>query len=122
MRNKGQEEDCSKTRSLLFQILKNNSTSEELSDWFSELTKQLWKSKMCECNSRSMKELIRLSSEVGVDFKYIMGKHNKFGNTLLMKLAMRMRDEAMREILTNKYTSKYVSEEYLLVPTKYIRN
>ena len=103
------KKDSSKALDLLFQLLKKHCNSEELSSWFHELTKQLWKARSCDCTSQSMKELIRLSSEVEIDFTSVMKKQNKFGNTLLMKLAMKLKDEALRELLTNTRTSKYVS-------------
>ena len=78
-----------------------------LEDWFLELTKQ--ESKTNNFSSSSMKELICRGAEVGVDFKSVLAKKSEFGNTLLMKLAMEMKDEALQEILTNTSTSKYVS-------------
>ena len=73
------------------------------------LTKQLWKAKTSDCTSQSMKELIKFSSEVETDFTSVMMKQNKFGNTLLMKLAMKLKDEALRELFTNPVSSKHVS-------------
>ena len=78
-----------------------------LEDWFLELKKQ--ESETKNLSSSSMKELICRGAKGGVDFKSVLAKKSKFGNTLLMKLAMKMKDEALREILTNTITSKYVS-------------
>ena len=103
------KKDSSKALNLLFELLKKHSNSEELSGWFHVLTKQLWKARSCDCTSQSMKELIRLASEVEIDFTSVMKKQNEFGNTLLMRLAMKLKDEALRELLTNTRTSKYVS-------------
>ena len=109
VRNVG-EEDFIHTRSLLFSLLKKHSDSgRKLEDWFLELTKQVRESKTNNLSNINMKELIRLGAEVGVDFKSVLTQQSKFGNTLLMKLAMKMKDEALREILTNTRTSKYVS-------------
>ena len=117
VRNVG-EEDFSHTRSLLFSLLKKHSDSgRTLEDWFLELTKQVRESKTNNFSNINMKELIRLGAEVGVDFKSVLTQQSKFGNTLLMKLAMKMKDEALREILTNTRTSKYVSLPFKTVPT-----
>ena len=108
VRNVG-EEDFSHTRSLLFSLLKKHFDERKLVDWFLELTKQVRESKTNNLSNIAMKELIRLGDEVKVDFKSVLTKQSKFGNTLLMKLAMKVKDEALREILTNTRTSKYVS-------------
>ena len=103
------KKDISKGLGLLCQLLKKHSNENQLSNWFHVLTKQLWKAKTCDCTSQSMKELIRLASEVETDFTSVMMKQNKFGNTLLMKLAMKLKDEALRELFTNPVSSKHVS-------------
>ena len=109
VRNVG-EENFSHTRDLLFSLLKKHSDSEKnLEDWFLEMTKQVRESKTNNLSSSTMKELIRLGADAGVKFKSVLAHQSKFGNTLLMKLAMKMKDEALREILTNTRTSKYVS-------------
>ena len=116
LRNVGKE-DFSQTRSLLFSLLQKHSDSgKKMEDWFFELTKQVRESKAINFSSSSMKELIRLGAEVGIDFKSVLVKKSTFGNTLLMKLAMEMKDEALREILTNTRTSKYVSFTIIIVP------
>ena len=59
-----------------------------------------------------MKELIRLFSQLEVDFKDVMERRHD----LLMTLAEEMKDEALREILTNTCTSKCVSFHVTLLP------
>ena len=117
VRNVG-EENFRDTRSLLFSLLKKHSDSERtLEDWFLVLTKQVRKSKTNNLSNITMKELIRLGADVGVNFKSVLTQQSQFGNTLLMKLAMKVKDEALREILTNTRTSKYVSLPLKSMPT-----
>ena len=116
VRNVG-EENFIHTRSLLFSLLKKHSSERKLVDWFLELTKQVRESKTNNLSNIAMKELIRLGDEVKVDFKSVLTQQSKFGNTLLMKLAMKVKDEALREILTNSRTSKYVSLLFKTMPT-----
>ena len=105
---KDYQETFSQTRNLLFQLIAKHSSAQDLSKWFYRLTKQLLKSKSCPLNDRSMKELILLASNIEVDFKSVLSARNKFGNTILMKLALEMKDEALHELMTNTKTSKEV--------------
>ena len=108
MRNVDKEK-FTETRSLLFEILKKLSNVEELPDWFLKLIKQLENSKICKLCDESMKELIRLFSEkLDVNFKDVLNRCSSSGNTLLMELAKRVNDVALREVLTNPSTAKCV--------------
>ena len=102
---------------IIYHVVFLHTDRRTLEYWFLELTKQVRESKTNNFSNINMKELIRLGAEVGVDFKSVLTKQSKFGNTLLMKLAMKMKDEALREILTNTRTSKYVSLPFKTVPT-----
>ena len=95
-------------RSLLFQVLAKHSNEPDLHKWFHRLTKQLLKSKSCALNNRSMKELILLASQTKIDFTIVLSERNEFGNTILMRLAMEMKDEALRELMINITTYKHV--------------
>ena len=56
-----------------------------------------------------MKELIDLASVINVDFTKVLSEQDADGNHLLMELAKNMKDDALREILTNSATSHHVS-------------
>ncbi len=61
-----------------------------------------------------MKEIIDLSGEYGVDFSRLFGVRDKDGNNLLMELAKNMKDDALRELLTNANTSNNVTHSILV--------
>ena len=58
-----------------------------------------------------MKDLIDLASKVEVDFAEVLAEKDEAGdgNNMLMELAKNMRDDALREILTNSATNNCVS-------------
>ena len=56
-----------------------------------------------------MKELIYLASKINVDFAKVFEEKDVLGNNILMELAKNMKDDALREVLTNSATSNYVS-------------
>ncbi len=55
-----------------------------------------------------MKELIDLANTIDVDFTKVLSEQDENGNNLLMDLAKNMKDDALREILTNSATSYHV--------------
>ena len=63
----------------------------------------------CDLTSRSMKELIYLASKINVNFEKVFEEKDDLGNNILMELAKNMKDDALREVLTNSSTSNYVS-------------
>lgn len=101
--------DFTLARKRLFEILFKHSESGEFSKWFNKLVRQLLVPNSCELTSRSMKELIDLSSEIGMDFSFVLAEQDALGNNMLMELAKNMKDDALREILTNSATTNYVS-------------
>ena len=100
--------EFAKARKDVFELLKQHS---DLNVWFLKLIKQLLEPNSCDLNSRSMKELIELTAqfEEQVDFKYILYQKDSDGNNILMELAKNMKDDALREFLTNSYTCRHVS-------------
>ena len=56
-----------------------------------------------------MKELIYLASKINVNFEKVFEEKDDLGNNILMELAKNMKDDALREVLTNSSTSNYVS-------------
>ena len=100
-------EDFAKSRQDLFRLLDNHS---DLSLWFPKLIKQLLEPNSCDLNSRSMKEMIDLEANSPiVQFEAILEQKDSDGNNMLMELAKNMKDDALREFLTNTYTSNFVS-------------
>ena len=63
----------------------------------------------CDLTSRSMKEVIYLASKINVNFEKVFEEKDDLGNNILMELAKNMKDDALREVLTNSSTSNYVS-------------
>ncbi len=99
--------DFAKSRQILFQLL-NKHSHDPLHIWFNKLARQLLEQNSCDLTSRSMKELIDLASGVDVDFEQVLAQKDENGNNILMELAKNMKDDALREILTNTYTSNHV--------------
>ena len=100
-------EDFAKSRQDLFRLLDKHS---DLSLWFPKLIKQLLEPNSCDLNSRSMKEMIDLeANSPKVQFEAILEQKDSDGNNMLMELAKNMKDDALREFLTNTYTSNFVS-------------
>ena len=81
----------------------------QLHKWLYILTKQLLIPNSCDLTSRSMKELIYLASKINVNFEKVFEEKDDLGNNILMELAKNMKDDALREVLTNSSTSNYVS-------------
>ena len=98
-------EEFANARKALIQLLIHHS---DLNLWFPKLVKQLIEPNSCDLNSRSMKELIDLSADF-VDFKAILEQKDPDGNNILMELAKNMKDDALREFLTNTYSFHFVS-------------
>lgn len=106
-------EDFSSVRRRLFELLEKHS-KKPLHFWFLEFVKQLLQSNSCDLTSRSMKELIDLCSRIDVDFSKVMKEQDEEnGNNILMELAKNMKDDALREILTNAITTNNVSKSHL---------
>jgi hypothetical protein len=102
--------DFRKARRMLLRLLANHvDVDRELPKWFHALVRQLLEPNSCDLTSRSMKELIDLASEVDVDFSKVLAERDESGNNLLMELAKNMKDDALREILTNSSSSNYVT-------------
>ena len=101
-------EDFAKSRQDLFRLLDNHS---DLTLWFPKLVKQLLEPNSCDLNSRSMKEMIDLAAQscAKIDFEAILEQKDSAGNNMLMELAKNMKDDALREFLTNTYSSSFVS-------------
>ena len=58
--------------------------------------------------------LLNLIPEFGVNFENLFAIKDADGNTILMELAKTMKDEALREVLTNSATSNYITHSVLL--------
>ena len=58
--------------------------------------------------------LLKLIPEFGVNFENLFAIKDADGNTILMELAKTMKDEALREVLTNSATSNYITHSVLL--------
>ena len=108
MRTGLEYEDFAKSRQDLFRLLDNHS---DLTLWFPKLVKQLLEPNSCDLNSRSMKEMIDLAAQscAKIDFEAILEQKDSAGNNILMELAKNMKDDALREFLTNTYSSNFVS-------------
>lgn len=78
------------------------------------MLQQLATPNSCELTSRTMKEIIELSDEFGVNFETLFRVKDGDGNNMLMELAKNMKDDALREILTNNRTQNYVTHSILL--------
>ena len=87
----------------------------QLHKWLYILTKQLLIPNSCDLTSRSMKELIYLASKINVNFQKVFEEKDECGNNILMELAKNMKDDALREVLTNSATSNYVSRLHSLI-------
>lgn len=99
----------------LLQILKKYSSGEtEVNSRILKLLQQLTTPNSCELTSRTMKELIDMSGEIGVNFETLFCVTDKDGNNVLMDLAKHMKDDALREILTNQRTSNFITHSILL--------
>ena len=61
-----------------------------------------------------MKEMVDLSGEFGIDFADLFTVRDPDGNNLLMELAKNMKDDALRELLTNAHTANFVTHTVLL--------
>ena len=104
-------EEFAKARKDLIQLLIHHSN---LNSWFPKFVKQLLEPNSCDLNARSMKELIDLSADF-VDFKAILAQKDPDGNNILMELAKNMKDDALRELLTNSNSSHFVSISLYLI-------
>ena len=100
--------DFAKARRMLFGLLAKHAKATDLPQWFNVLMRQLLEPNACNLTSRSMKELIDLASDVQIDFACVLTEHDTEGNHILMDLAKNMKDDALREILTNSSTTNYV--------------
>lgn len=109
--------DFAKARHMLFGLLAKHSSPCELPKWFRILILQLLEPNSCDLTARSMKELIDLASEVELDFAKVLAEHDASGNNVLMDLAKNMKDDALREILTNSASTNFVSSS--IEPTKF---
>lgn len=78
------------------------------------LMHQLQTPNSCELSSRTMKEMVDLSGEFGIDFADLFAVRDQDGNNLLMELAKNMKDDALREVLTNAHTANFVTHSVLL--------
>ena len=103
-------EDFAGARKDLFRLIKKHSN---IDLWFIKLVKQLLEPNSCDLNSRSMKEIIDLAAQNEVDFGAILEQKDPAGNNILMELARNMKDDALREFLTNTNSSCCVSFFFL---------
>jgi hypothetical protein len=68
----------------------------DLNERILRLMQQLSTPNSCDLSSRTMKEIIDLSGEFGVDFALLFAVKDGDGNNLLMELAKNMKDDALR--------------------------
>lgn len=109
--------DFANARKMLFALLFKHSV-DPLHSWFNILVRQLLQQNSCDLTSRSMKELIDLATENGLDFAQVLLEQDDNGNNILMELAKNMKDDALREILTNTSTSNDVTHSILITKNK----
>lgn len=102
---------------MLFALLVKHS-ADPLHLWFNLLVRQLLQQNSCDLTSRSMKELIDLSSEINIDFAQVLLEQDANGNNILMEMAKNMKDDALREILTNTSTTNDVTHSVLITKNK----
>ncbi|CAM6053917.1 unnamed protein product [Sphagnum tenellum] len=102
-------------RRALFQILTEYARDpREVNERVLRMLQQLTTPNSCELTSRTMKEIVDLSGEFGVDFEELFLVKDSDGNNLLMELAKNMKDDALREILTNNRTANFITHSVLL--------
>ncbi|TRY73782.1 hypothetical protein TCAL_16897 [Tigriopus californicus] len=106
------------SRRLLFEIIKTYATDEKMNDAILRFMQQLSTPNSCELTSRTMKCIIDLSNEIGVNFNSLFMLNDKDGNNFLMELAKLMKDDALREVLTNNQTTNFITHSVLLNTNK----
>ena len=103
------------SRRILFEILERYSNSaQETNERILRIIQQLSTPNSCELTSRTMRGILELSGRIGVDFEKLFEVKDKDGNNVLMELARHMKDDALREILTNHRTGNFVTHSILL--------
>ena len=102
------------SRQILFQILTRYSKDANETNYrILKMLQQLTTPNSCELTSRTMRQIIDLSSAIGVDFHELFAVKDKDGNNVLMELAKTMKDDALREILTNNRTANFITHSIL---------
>ena len=103
------------SRKIFFDIIARHTPKEDMSKRVVKIIQQLLTPNSCELTSRSMKQVIDLSDESGLDYQDIFNvSGDSRGNNILMELAKNMKDDALRELLTHQSTANLITHSVLL--------